>query len=723
VRRTGLVSRGGARPILIVTAFAVATLLLTIPIALNLKRLLPSDTGDTLLSAWLIAWDSERLRHGLRGFFDAPIFFPYRGTLAFSETELGIAVLVAPLFWLTSDPILTYNIAWLLSFVIAGVGMYLLTRELTGSRAAAFAGGMCFALGPFRMTQISHIQMMATGWVPLALFGLHRYFSTRRPRWLVLFAVAWVLQTLSNTYVGYFIGVPVVIVVADSLWRARGDRVRLLIALAIAGAGVAALLAPVGAAYYRARASYHHVRPTDEIVANSADLRSYLVGKRSIGVWGWLPTAVIIDPERELFPGLFSVMLAAIGLIAAASDPRGRRWVIVYGLVAVSAIVLSLGPTMHVWGTIVTTHGPYAWLVAVVPGMDGMRVPARFAIIVMAAVAVFFAFGVAWWLDRVTPRWRPLVLVACVAMVAADAWSVPVQTAPYTARGRAQDRAVAFWLAGRPPGAILHLPIKPEGTAVLDYQFVTLVHKRPIVNGYSGYTTPLVDLLGSGASPLNDADRFPATVRMLRSLGIRYVVVHPGDYDGASIADNVSGRAIARLGASGQIVDSAQLLTATAFELQGWDARPDVAERTTAIGAREMTVTASESLDRIANLTDGDPDTRWFAGLGGQDGSAWLRVDLAQPTDVAQVDLMQAERSLGDYPRQLRIEGVDRAGRSHVLYDAPPYVELGAALVRDASYPTVSVRLPRNESVTLWIRQTAPTRSAWSVHELRLLRR
>ena len=66
---------------------------------------------------------------------------------------------------------------------------------------------------------------------------------------------------------------------------------RSLVALAIAGAGVLALLAPVGAAYYRARASYHHVRPTDEIVANSADLHSYLVGKRSIGVWGWLPTA------------------------------------------------------------------------------------------------------------------------------------------------------------------------------------------------------------------------------------------------------------------------------------------------------------------------------------------------------------------------------------------------------------------------------------------------
>jgi hypothetical protein len=708
---------------LIVAAFAAATLLLTYPIALNLRRFLPSDTSDTLLSAWLIAWDSDRLRHGLHALFNAPIFFPYQGTLAFSETMLGIAVLVAPLYWITGDPVLTYNIAWLLSFVTAGIGMYLLARELTGSRAAAFAGGMCFALGPFRMAQISHVQMMATGWVPLALFGVHRYFSTRRPRWLALLVIAWVLQMLSNSYVGYFIGVPVAIVIADGLWHASGERVRSLVALAIAGAGLVALLAPVGAVYYRARATYHHVRQTDEIVANSADLHSYIVGKRSIGVWRWLPTAVDVDPERELFPGLFSVTLAAIGLVTAASDPRRRRWAIAYGLIGVSAIVLSLGPTVHVWGRIVTTYGPYRWLIATVPGMDGMRVPARFAIIVMAAVAVFFSFGVGWWLGRVQPRLRPLVLAACVVMVAADSWSIPIQTVRYSARGRAEDRAVALWLNGRPPGAILHLPIKPEGTETLDYQFMTLVHRHPIVNGYSGYTTPLVDLLGSGASPLDEVDRFPATVRMLRSLGIRYVVVHPGDYDGAAMAAGVSGRVISSLRASGQVVDTAVLMTATAFELQGWDSANATAATGVPIDPRTFTVSASETSDRVANLTDGDPDTRWFAGLGGQDGSAWLRVDVAQPTDVARVDLMQAERSLGDYPRQLRIESVDRAGQLRVLYDAPPYQELGAALVRDAGYPTLSVPLPRNETVTLWIRQTAPTRSAWSVHELRLLRR
>ena len=168
----------------VAAAFLIATVVLTLPLALNLKRALPSDLVDTLFTTWAIGWDADRLRHGLRGVWDAPIFFPYRGTLVFSETLLGLAVFVAPLYWFTADPVLTYNAAFLLSFTIAGVGMYLLARELTGSRAAAFAGGIYFAFGPFRMTQIAHVQMVATGWIPIALFGLHRYFWTRRPRWL-----------------------------------------------------------------------------------------------------------------------------------------------------------------------------------------------------------------------------------------------------------------------------------------------------------------------------------------------------------------------------------------------------------------------------------------------------------------------------------------------------------------------------------------------------------
>ncbi|MCU1384268.1 MAG: hypothetical protein JWL71_2965 [Acidobacteria bacterium] len=707
--------------IVVVAAFAAATVVLTLPLAVNLKRVLPSDHSDTLLITWIIGWDADRLRHGLRGLWDAPIFFPYRGTLAFSETMLGLAILVAPVYWLTADPVLTYNLAFLLAFAIAGVGMYLLARELTGSRAAAFAAGMYYAFGPLRMSQYAHLQMVATGWIPIALFGLHRYFSTRRPRWLAVFAGGWIMQTLSNMYVGYFIAVPIAAVVLDGLWRERHGRRRLVVNLAAASLLIAAVLAPVGAGYYRARADYHQVRSIDEVVANSADLRAYIVGKNSVGAWRWLPTAVVVDPEKELFPGLFAATLAAIGMWTALADPRRRRWAVLYGSIAGMALILSLGPHLRIWGAVVTTHAPYAWLLAIVPGMDGMRVPARFVIVVIAALSVLVAFGVDWLLRRSPPALRPLLVAACAAMVVADGWAIPISTVDYSARGRPEDRSVAFWLADRAPGAVLHLPIRPSGEQLLDYQFMTLVHRHPIVNGFSGYGTPLLPFLESASSPLSDAGRFPAAVRMLRALGVRYVIVHPGDYDAASRASGDAERMIGLFRASGQIAKEAALPRVTAFELTPPDAPVERAPLT-AVAPGELSIGVSESADRIANLVDGDRDTRWIGGIGGQDGSSWLRIALPRPVDVARVDLQIAERSLTDYPRVLRIDAEDAAGRLQTLYDASPYPELGAAIVRDARYPTLEIALPHNTAAALWIRQIASSRASWSIHELRLWR-
>jgi hypothetical protein len=293
----------------------------------------------------------------------------------------------------------------------------------------------------------------------------------------------------------------------------------------------------------------------------------------------------------------------------------------------------------------------------------------------------------------------------------------------YAARGRPEDRAVASWLADRAPGALLHLPARPPtGEQMLDYQFMTLVHQHPIVNGYSGYATPLLDFLASGTSPLYDLARFPSTVRMLRAIGVRYVIVHPGDYDPASKADALAEHTIEAFRGSGQVVKEAGLPQVTVFELQPWSAAPDSNASIALVEPREISATVSESPGRIENLFDRDRDTRWIAGLGGQDGSSWVRVKLAHPADIARVSLQIAERSMTDYPRVLRIESEDAAGRSRVLYDDAPYMELGDAVVENGQYPDLVIDLPHNETAALTIRQTAPSRASWSIHELRLWR-
>ena len=327
---------------ILLLAFSLATVAMTWPLWQHPTRRLPSDLIDTLLNTWIIGWDADRFRHALRGVWDAPIFFPYRNTLAFSENLFGIAVFVAPVYWMTGNAVLTYNVAFTLSFALAGAGMYLLAVELTGSRRAAIVAAAFYAFCPFRFVQVSHIQLIATGWLPIALFALHRYFTTRDRRMLGVFAVACWLQVLSNAYMAYFIAVPIVIAIVAALWRPRADRLPMIVDLAAAGLVIAVALAPVAWQYVQVRSTYGQVRRLVEMDMGAADLRSYFIGHKWIGMWRWLRADAPTEGERELFPGVTAVVLATASLALVSRRAESARWVIAYATTAIVAALLSM---------------------------------------------------------------------------------------------------------------------------------------------------------------------------------------------------------------------------------------------------------------------------------------------------------------------------------------------------------------------------------------------
>ena len=188
-------------------AYLLLTIAATWPLTRGLSRDVPWDLGDPLLVMWILAWDCEQLLRLLggdvsriAGFFDANIFHPAPLTLAYSEHLIAQAVQILPVYALTGNPILAYNILFLSTWVLSGFGMYLLVRELTGSAVAAFVAGLMFAFAPYRVPQSGHLHVLSSQWMPFVLFGLRRYFDSRRRLPLVGAALALVLQCLSSGY-------------------------------------------------------------------------------------------------------------------------------------------------------------------------------------------------------------------------------------------------------------------------------------------------------------------------------------------------------------------------------------------------------------------------------------------------------------------------------------------------------------------------------------------
>jgi hypothetical protein len=716
---------------LVLLAFAGLALLATYPLILHLGRALPGDLGDPLFSSWLLGWDADRLRHGLRGFWDAPILFPSRHTVAFSEHMLGIAIPVAPIIWLTGNPILGYDLAFLSTFVVAGSGMYLLAREFTGRRDAAFLAGLIFAFAPMRALHVSHLQVLAWGWMPIALWGLHRFLAAQQAAQpsqsrgstfaLAVFASAFTVQAFSNSYFLYYLALASAFVVVYELVSRSAPtavRLRALGRLAAASAIILFCVGAVAWAYVSVRRLYGFRRPYDDWSMFSANLRSYVSAPDNTHLWG---TVLHGDefPERQLFPG-FTVLIAS----AAALWPgRARRPIAtLYGLLAAVALLLSLGPEPAAWSHRLLPSGPYLWLARIVPGMDGMRVPARLGVVVLLALSVLAALGIARMLERLRPSAHRVAVALIGAAIVAEGWAVPLRMAPFDARNRPADRAAYRWLAQQPQGGAIELPILEWAIApTLTYQYATLSHGHPIVNGYSGYGSSLQEFLGGAASPLNDLDRIEDALALLGSVGVRYVLVHQADYEDPHIgADTLAAIRAHPALASEQFRSDAVV----AFRLNGVDpSAPPVLPVGHRLPSSDFHANASDAADRLTLAFDGDGDTRWLTGRP-QNGDEWISIDFDRTRDVSSIELQTASRSFGDYPRELLVESTGEDGARTALFRSPMLVAYGRTLAQGQPQPSLVVNLPANRTRTLTIRQTGHTRRwFWSIHELGIFER
>jgi hypothetical protein len=247
--------RGLSAPIVRITAayFGLA-LVMTWPLAGGLGRDVPGDLGDPLLNLWILGWGAEHLPQLVSGqlsgseFWNANIFHPEPLALAFSEHLFGQVLQILPIYWLTGNLLLAYNGLFLATFVLSGLGMYLLVREwLDADRSAicwpAFVAGVIYAFVPYRIAQLAHIQSLSSQWMPLAIYGFVRFIRGGGSGWrpLALGAAALLMQNWScGYYLIYFSPFIVLIVMQQVLAGGRGSDWRMWAAFAAAAGFVTA---------------------------------------------------------------------------------------------------------------------------------------------------------------------------------------------------------------------------------------------------------------------------------------------------------------------------------------------------------------------------------------------------------------------------------------------------------------------------------------------------
>lgn len=615
--------------------YVVLTLVMTWPLAPGLTRDIPWDLGDSLLNCWILGWNADHVLRALggdigalRGILDANIFYPAPLTLAYSELLVAQTIQILPVYALTGNLILCYNLLFLSSFVLSGLGAYLLARHYTDDWRAAFVAGLVFAFVPYRWAQISHLQVISVQWMPFALYGFARWAASGSRRALAGATGALVAQNLSC---GYFLIYFALFVPPFVIWSlARHGRLfdgRRWLALIAAAAATAAATVPFMLAYLQLRAMTASQRPMSEVVGYSADTLSYATANAMMRLWGGV-IAALPRPEGDLFMGMVALLLTAAAVALAAKDgwqrSRGavqddRRWwmqglralaivsVVTFGTAAllilvgaggkyvigplvirltsfdrvarltfVAALVLvatsararrllavgwrsptmafvvmgamaawlSLGPVPQADGRLLGGLPIYAWLYEYVPGVDGLRVPARLAFVAALAIATLAGLGLAALARRRTAA-APWVCGVAGALVLAEGTVAPLplnlsapdrELAPpaRVAPGSAPS-ALARWLDTLPEDAVLVEFPFGDVSWELQHVYRSTQHWRRLVNGYSG-GFPLRYL--SLRTYFDDPRRDPqAAAAALRGCGATHVVLHARAYSQAGAAE------------------------------------------------------------------------------------------------------------------------------------------------------------------------------------------
>ncbi len=302
------------REILIFLAFVALTLVMTWPWVLRLRDAV-ADPGDPYLHSWILWWDYHQTFHDPLNLFHANIFYPYRYSLAFSENEYGIALLFFPLFALGLRPLTIEGIATLTGFAFSGYGAFRLARTLTVSNGMAWVAGVGFAFVPYRFHQLSHLNYLFAGWIPVVLESLilfMRVRSWRRAAWLGL---AFLMNALSCIHWFVLTLIPlglsaVLLLFQYGLWKERALWRRGGLAL---GAAVLVLI-PFLLPYQRVARLYGFVRTPENALSYSALPIHWLVPDSRNKLWQGL-NAPWEANEMALFPGLVLLLLAVAAFL------------------------------------------------------------------------------------------------------------------------------------------------------------------------------------------------------------------------------------------------------------------------------------------------------------------------------------------------------------------------------------------------------------------------
>lgn len=384
-----------------------------------------ATSHDPGVYAWAMRWWPHALVHGMNPFYTKDLYAPVGINLAHGQLVPGAALALAPVT-AAFGPLAAYNLAILLSPVLAAFSAFGLCRHLTGALWPSLVGGWLFGFSTYMLGQMTgHLNLTLVFLVPaivhLTLLAVEGRMSRRR--YLLALAAALTAQFAFSTEVllglTLFGGLAIAVGSALASPPVRRGLRSVIPAVAAAYALMAVLVSPY--LYFQLRGGGVQVLPKRaEMFSNDLLAFAFPTGFTRLGrsYFATLSHTFTAGPvEGAAYLGLpLLAILAAYGL----TEWRRRRTRVLLALLGL-ALLASLGARLHVAGVATI---PLPWALFDELPLVGGALPGRFVVFGALAAAVMVALWLAAPVRRPWLRWTlaGLAVLALLPNLSASAW-------------------------------------------------------------------------------------------------------------------------------------------------------------------------------------------------------------------------------------------------------------------------------------------------------------
>lgn len=467
------------------------------------------DWLDYTLMVWIINQNIGHIKNlQLDNFFNSNIFYPFQGTMLFSDLLLPSSILGLVFQIFSPNPVLVFNLIFFTTLFLNVWGSFILWKIFFSDKLIIFFGILITAFSPYFFLELGHFQMI--NFWPF-LFGLYFLFKERFSiKNAILVGIMISLEFFSSVYLWIFmlfaVGIWYGMKLIHQYFQKKALR-NIIIHGLIVLLSFSILSGPFVLKYIQIKQDYNIVRSPGEYILYSAHLSDYLFTThyqsfisttKLANLWNSFNRHVV--GESAGFPGMVLLVLSIIGLITLQRNRKRFSldislsfYNVFFLVLLISGFLFSLGPRLSVNGVYLGIPLPYYVILKFFPLVEPIRANSRWIWFLFLGLNYFALKG----LNKFSTHGRKRFILTIFFTALFLLEIIPVNKTT----GKKDYYPIIYETiekrCTKSPEMLLEYPmtrfitdnnIIENLTYKTQLQLASVKHKCLLINGYSGFT-------------------------------------------------------------------------------------------------------------------------------------------------------------------------------------------------------------------------------------------